>query len=165
MLRRKLQAGGPEDGVQTGGIHRNPGSVLVDGRSGYKILRSRKGCFAIAVFPLGGSWIKNKSDGRTLAAPDPVALHGAHLLRPAGQVVQPVEQLLSIVRGAEKPLLQIALFDDRIFVAPATTVDHLLVGQDGGAQRAPVHLALLAKSQPFLQHAQEEPLGPTVVVG
>ena len=48
---------------------------------------------------------------------------------------------------------------------PAATVDDLLVGQHGGAQRAPVHLALLAKSQSLLQHAQEEPLRPAVVVG
>ena len=48
---------------------------------------------------------------------------------------------------------------------PATAIDHLLVGQHGGAQRAPVHLALLAEGQSLLQHAQEKPLRPTVVVG
>ena len=46
---------------------------------------------------------------------------------------------------------------------PAETVDHLLVGEHGGALRAPVHFALLAKCDSLLQHAQEEPLVPAVV--
>ena len=48
---------------------------------------------------------------------------------------------------------------------PAAAVHHLLVGQHGGALRAPVHLALLAVDQPFLVHAQKEPLVPAVVLG
>ncbi len=52
-----------------------------------------------------------------------------------------------------------------VFVPPAASVDHLLVGQHGGALRAPVHLALLAIRQPALQHAQEKPLVPAVVLG
>ncbi len=48
---------------------------------------------------------------------------------------------------------------------PAAAIDDLLVGQHGGAERTPVHLALLAEGEAVLQHAQEEPLRPTVVVG
>ena len=39
---------------------------------------------------------------------------------------------------AEKPLLQISRLDD-CATAPATTVDHLLIGEYGVATRAPVH--------------------------
>ncbi len=80
-------------------------------------------------------------------------------------MVQPVQQLLRILRCAEKPLLQVALLDDGVFMAPAAAVNDLLIGKHRGAERTPVHLALLAEGKAVLQHAQEKPLRPTVVVG
>ena len=50
-------------------------------------------------------------------------------------------------------------------MAPATAVDHLLVGQHRGALGAPVDLALLAIGQAALVHTQKEPLVPAIVVG
>ncbi len=61
----------------------------------------------------------------------------------------------------KEPLHQVALLHNRVFMAPTAAVDHLLVGQHGGALRTPVHLALLAIGEPSLIHAQEEPLVST----
>ena len=105
-----------------------------------------------------------KLDLRAFAAPDPVALHGAHLLRPAVQLAQIVQQFLRVIRDAQEPLLQIALLHRLLFVPPAAAVHHLLIGQHRRALRAPVHLALLAIRQPALVHLQKEPLIPAVVI-
>src|SRR5258707_4881244 len=50
-------------------------------------------------------------------------------------------------------------------MTPAVTAIHdLLVGQHGAALGTPVHAALFAVRQPALQHAQEEPLVPAVIL-
>ena len=54
--------------------------------------------------------------------------------------------------------------DDRV-AAPAPTVDHLLVGEHGVTTRAPVDARAPAVGQIALQHLDEEPLVPAVVVG
>ena len=51
----------------------------------------------------------------------------------------------------------------RIVVTPAATIHHLLIGEHGGALRAPVDQRALAVSQAALQHLEEEPLVPAVV--
>ncbi len=137
MLRRKLNAGGAENGVDAGGEDAN----------------------------LFRAAFESEIDFRAFAAADPVALHGAHFFRPAFELVQAVEQLIRVGGDAEEPLLEIALLDDGVFVTPAAAVDDLLVGEHGGALRAPVDLALLAVDQALLIHAQEEPLVPAIVVG
>ncbi len=96
-------------------------------------------------------------------APDPVALHGAHLLRPAGEAVQPVQQLLGIVRDAHEPLPDLPLFHG-CPGAPALAVNHLFVGQHRPVHRVPVHRRLGPIGQPLLQQAGEQPLFPAVVV-
>ena len=76
-----------------------------------------------------------------LAAADPVTLHGAHFFGPTWHRIQPIEEFVRILRDAQKPLLQFALLDQRIFMPPAATANNLLVRQHGGAHRAPVHFA------------------------
>src|SRR5579872_552364 len=70
--------------------------------------------------------LKLEVDQSALAAPDPVALHDAHFFRPALQLVEIAQQFFSVLRRAHKPLLQLALLDQRVFVTPAASVDHLL---------------------------------------
>ncbi len=98
-----------------------------------------------------------------LGAADPVALHGAHLLRPAIEPVDGVEQLLGIVGGAHEPLLDLALLDQRAG-APPPAVDHLLVGQHRLVHRVPVDRRRGAIGQPLLHQPGEQPLLPSVVV-
>ena len=64
----------------------------------------------------------------------------------------------------EEPLLEV-LLDDLRAAAPAGAVDHLLVGQHRLAARAPVHRRTPAVGQAALEHADEQPLVPVVVVG
>ncbi len=104
-------------------------------------------------------------DQRAFAAADPVALHGADLFRPAFQLVEIAQQLVGVFGDAQKPLLQLTLLDQRIFVAPAASVDDLLVGQHRRALRTPVDSALLSISQTLLVELEEEPLVPAVIVG
>ena len=112
-----------------------------------------------------GNAVQFEVDHRAFAAANPVALHGANFFRPALQLVQVAQQFVGVVGDAQEPLLQLALLHDRVFVPPAASArQHLLVGQHGGALRAPVHLALLAIGQAALVELQEEPLVPAVVL-
>ena len=78
--------------------------------------------------------------------PIQLLLHQPHLLRPALERVERVEQLLRVVGDLEEPLRQLALLDQRAR-APAAAVDHLLVGEHGLVDRVPVDLRLLALDQ------------------
>ena len=98
-----------------------------------------------------------------LGAPDPVALHGAHLLRPARQAVQGTQQLLGVVRDAHEPLLDLALLH-RGPGAPPLAVDDLLVGEHGLIDGVPVDRGRLAVGQALAHQAGEQPLLPPVVV-
>ena len=100
---------------------------------------------------------------RPLGFTDPVSLHSQHALGPADQLLHVLEQLVSIGRGLQKPLLEFTLDDRRLLMPPATAVYHLLVGEHGFALRAPVHAAFLPVGEPTLIHLQEEPLVPAVV--
>ena len=61
-------------------------------------------------------------------------------------------------------MLEIALLDWSLLVTPATAIHDLLVGQNGRALRAPVHLALTAVGQSAFVEFQKEPLVPAVVI-
>jgi hypothetical protein len=99
-------------------------------------------------------------------APDPVALHGEDALGPAAfQLRHIVQQFVGVFRDPEKPLLERALLDGGLFMAPAAALHHLLIGQHGGASRTPVDQRSLAVGQAALQHFEEEPLVPAVVFG
>src|SRR5689334_9985011 len=81
---------------------------------------------------------------RAFAAPDPVALHGEHALRPAAFELRDVlEQLIGVVRDFEEPLFERALLHGRIFVTPAAAIYHLFIGEHGSALGAPVEERLL----------------------
>ena len=110
--------------------------------------------------------IEVEIDLGAFGAADPVALHGEDALGPAAfELRHVVEQLVGVGGDFEEPLFEGALFDGRVFVAPAAAFDHLLVGQHGGAFGAPVDQRLLAIGEAALQHFEEEPLVPAIVFG
>ncbi len=138
MLRRENHAGGAVDGVDSGGED-------ADG--------------------LGGPF-EVEIDLGAVGAADPVALHLEDAVGPAAFELRDVgEQFVGITRDAEEPLLELALLDGRGFMAPAAAIDHLFVGEHGAALRAPVDLGLAAVGQVALEHFEEEPLVPAVIVG
>ncbi len=105
-----------------------------------------------------------EAQGDSLAPADPVPLHGHHPLRPVGQGVQVVQQRLGVAGGLEEPLGELALLD--LGAAPlAGALHHLLVGEHGGAGRAPVDGGVPLLGQPALEELEEDPLGPAVVAG
>ncbi len=100
----------------------------------------------------------------TLAAADPVPLHGQDALGPLDQRVDVVQQPLRVVGDLVEPLRQIAALDRRP-AAFTRTLDHLLVRQDRLVLRAPVDGSVLPVRQAALEEPQEQPLGPPVVLG
>jgi len=98
---------------------------------------------------------------------DPIALHGDHAIGPgAFKFFQIFKELIGVVSGLQKPLLDFAGLDESVFVAPAVAaVDDLLVGQHGAALRTPVDATFFAIGQATLEHAQKKPLIPTIVLG
>ena len=84
-----------------------------------------------------------------------------HLPSSAGHVVQ---QPLRVVGDPEVPLGQLPLGHRRV-AALAQPLDDLLVGQHGLVVRAPVDVRVLPVRQALLVEAQEQPLGPPVVLG
>ena len=98
------------------------------------------------------------------ALADPVRLHRAHALRPIGERVQRIEQILRVIRDAQVVHRDLALLDDRTG-APAFTVDHLLVREHGLIDRIPIDHARLLVRDALFEHAQEQPLIPVVVLG
>ena len=98
-----------------------------------------------------------------LGAAYPVALHRNYALRPAGQLVEAVNELLRVVRDADEPLVE-ATFRDWRTAPPADAVsDDLLVGEHRLALLAPVDGRVLAVDEPLLIELEEEPLVPAVV--
>ena len=86
-----------------------------------------------------GRGIELPADRQALGSSDPVALHQAHFLGPLVERIQPVEQVLRVIRDLEEPLDEVALLDDRTR-APAASIDHLLVGQDCVVDGVPIDL-------------------------
>ena len=97
------------------------------------------------------------------AAADPVALLDLDALDKV-HIVQIVDQTLGILGDGQHPLA-LLLADDGGAAALANAVDHLFIGQHAFAAGAPVdgHGGLVG--QAMLEHLQEDPLGPLVVVG
>ena len=114
---------------------------------------------------LPGHAIDREVDLGPHAPADPVRLHDPHLLRPLVELRQVVQQTVRVVGDLQKPLLEVALFDLDVGVAPAPPVDHLLVGEHRLVDRAPVDRSHRAIRQAALQHQQEQPLRPPVVIG
>jgi hypothetical protein len=114
--------------------------------------------------------VVREGKAHALALADPVFLHQAHALGPAGQRglgvadLHVVEQLLGVVGDLQVVARDLALFHHaRRCASPA--VDHLLVGQHGLVHRVPVDDLGLAVGDALFQHLQEQPLVPPVVAG
>ncbi len=104
-----------------------------------------------------------EDDFGALGPADPVGLHDPDRLGPfdAGEV----EQLVGVLRGAQVPLVQLALLDARA-AAPAVAVRALdLLARQRPVVGAPVDRRLGAVGEPGLEEPQEDPLVPAVVVG
>ena len=108
--------------------------------------------------------VVRKMNLATFALADPIRLHGLHALGPAGQCVERLQQLVGILGDIHVVHRNLALFHQRAG-APAAAVDHLLVREHGLIDRIPIHLAGLEIDEALLQHAQEKPLIPLVVIG
>ena len=106
--------------------------------------------------------VDDEADHQAFRAPDPVALHQAHLFRPAVEAVEARQQIVGIVRDLEEPLRQFALLDDRAR-APAAAVDHLLVGEHGLVDRVPVDLRLPARDEAGAEEVEKQLLLMLVV--
>src|SRR5690606_35074841 len=108
--------------------------------------------------------IVGEADLHAARLADPVALHGLDLFRPAGQIVQALQQFIGVGGDLEVIHRDFALLDQRART-PATTVDDLLVGQHGLVDLVPVHGTVLAVDHALLIQTGEQPLLPAVVVG
>ena len=98
-----------------------------------------------------------------LAAADPVRLHRAHAIRPVREPVERREEFLGVLRDAQVVHRDLALLDERAR-APAAAVDHLLVREHGLVHRVPVDGAGRLVRDAALEHPQEQPLVPAVVI-
>src|SRR5690606_26840143 len=109
--------------------------------------------------------VVGEGEAHALALTDPVFLHQAYALGPAGQaVLDRVQQFFGIVGDAQVVAGDLALFH-QCARAPAAAVDDLLVGQHGLVHGVPVDGLGLAVGDAFFQHLQEQPLVPLVVAG
>ena len=97
------------------------------------------------------------------AAADPMALHRADLIRPAVELIDVVQQLLSVLRDTEVVARNLLTLNHGAGT-PAAAINHLLVGEHGLVHRVPVHHLSLAVGDAALQHLQEDPLIPAVVL-
>src|SRR5216683_4847510 len=111
----------------------------------------------------GTADVVRKSQPHAHALADPIGLHGAHALRPSRHVLQGIEQILGISRDLEVVHRNFALLDGRAG-APAAAIDHLLVGEHGLIDGIPIDHPCLLVGNAHFQHAQKQPLVPTVVL-
>ena len=81
-----------------------------------------------------------------------------------GQSDRLIQQLVGVRGNPEEPLFELAHLNRRA-AAPAPAIDHLFVGEDSVAARAPVHRRAPAVCEPPLEHPDEQPLIPLVVLG
>ena len=98
------------------------------------------------------------------AAANPVVLHRLDALRPALELVEVLQQHISVVRDLEEPLREVLLVD-LVVAAPALAVDDLLIREHRAAGVAPVDRRLLLVGEAALVEELEEPLRPLVVRG
>jgi hypothetical protein len=103
-----------------------------------------------------------EGDLGALGATDPVALHPDDVFGPALEQLEVGQQPVGVSGDLEEPLFEVSRLDQRP-AALAAAVDHLLVGEHGLVDRAPLHLRLRAVGEAGLVQPQEDPLGPAVV--
>ncbi len=167
-------------GAVLGRLARGLGDVLAD-----RLLVGRAGCERVEVGVLGGEdeegraeegvgaggedgevdagLLAGEDDLRALRAADPVALHRDDVVGPGLEDREVVEEPVGVVGDLEEPLLELLLLDEGA-AALAMAVDDLLVGEDGGVDWAPLDGRLGAVCEVALEEAEEEPLGPAVVL-
>ncbi len=115
---------------------------------------------------LDGGSVEGEIDLGAFGAADPVALHGEDALGPAAfELGHIVEQLVGVGGDFEEPLVEGALFDLGVLMAPAAAFDDLFIGEDGGALGAPVEERAFAVGEAALEHFEEKPLVPAIVGG
>ena len=107
--------------------------------------------------------VVRESQVHARAAPNPVRLHRAHALRPTRQAIQCGQQFFGVARDVQVVHRDFALFHQRART-PAAPVNHLLIGEHSVIDGVPVHRARALVGNALLEHAQEQPLVPTVVV-
>ena len=106
---------------------------------------------------------KGETDALGLA--DPVFLHQLDALGPTVQTGFHVLQQLGGVLGDVQVIARnLALFNHRTG-APAFAINHLLIGQNRHINRVPVHHLGFAVGDALLQHFEEQPLVPLVILG
>ena len=104
-----------------------------------------------------------KTEFQTFTAADPVFLHDLYTFRPAGDLLQILQQFIRIIRNFKEPLAQL-FFMNFVLAAPAFSVFYLLVGQYGIAVVAPVYGRILFNSQsPFVEQFKE-PFRPFIII-
>ena len=103
-------------------------------------------------------------DVDALAPADPVRLHGTHALGPTRHGIQRGEQILGVLRDLQVIHRDLAFLDESPR-APTAAVDDLLVREHGLIDGIPIDLAGLAVGNTLLEHAQEQPLVPAVILG
>ncbi len=106
--------------------------------------------------------LEGEVDFSTDAFPNPVLLHGQNAFGPPGQLLEVLQQLLSVLGYPEKPLVEFLLRHFRV-APPAQSCLHLLVGQHGLARFTPVDIGSLPVGQALFIHPQKKPLFPSIV--
>ena len=104
-----------------------------------------------------------EGDLRAGGAADPVLLLGLDPLDEV-QIVNIVHQALGVLGDGQHPLAFL-LAHNLAAAALAHALHHFLVGQDAFTAGAPVHGHGSLVGQALLEHLQEDPLGPLVVLG
>ena len=99
---------------------------------------------------------------QALRLADPVLLHRADLLGPFVEIAQTFEQFVGEVGDLEKPLIELALLDQRAR-APAAPVNHLLVREHRHVDRVPVDRRFLPGDEAVRIHVEEQRLFVPVV--
>ena len=121
----------------------------------------------LALVALNGVTIgvaEGEVDLSAFRAADPVGLHLLDALRPAGKLLQVVEELLCVRGDLDVPLLEVALFHLGV-ATPATALGHLFVSKHRLALGAPIDRVLLAIDQSAFPQLLENPLAPAIVIG
>ena len=106
---------------------------------------------------------QREAELHALRLADPVLLHQPHLVRPAFQRAEAIEQIVGKIGDLEEPLAELALLHRRAR-APALAVDHLLVGEHGHVDRVPVDRAFLAIDETGGIEVQEQRLFLPVII-
>src|SRR6185503_13431800 len=107
----------------------------------------------------------SKLNKSAFAASNPVTLSLQHFLGPTSLDLFHVgDELFRVLSDAQEPLFQITLLDWST-ATPADAARRLFVRQHGLFFRTPVHLRSLLVRESALQHLQEEPLVPLVILG